>query len=74
MPNNLKVFGSNKTKGHKLDSQNRQRSPMSEGGESTKITYVSGRRIGKDQLCLKEENRQRSPMSEGGDSAKITYF
>ena len=31
--NNLKVFGSNKTKGHKQDSQNRLWSPMPEGGE-----------------------------------------
>ena len=32
-PNNLKVFGSNKNQRSKLDSQNRLRSPMSEGGE-----------------------------------------
>ena len=31
--NNLKVFGSNKTKGPKQDYQNWLRSPMSEGGE-----------------------------------------
>ena len=32
-PNNLKVFGSNKTKETKQDSQNQLRSPVSEGGE-----------------------------------------
>jgi hypothetical protein len=32
-PNNLKVFGSNKTKEPKQDSQNQLRSPVSEGGE-----------------------------------------
>jgi hypothetical protein len=32
-PNNLKVFGSKKTKGPKQDSQNRLWSPMPEGGE-----------------------------------------
>jgi hypothetical protein len=31
---------SNKTKVPKQDSQNRLRSPMSEGGESAKVTYV----------------------------------
>jgi hypothetical protein len=31
--NNLKIFGSKKTKGPKQDSQIRQTSPMSEGGE-----------------------------------------
>jgi hypothetical protein len=33
MPNNFKVFGSNKTKETKQDSQNWLWSPMSEGGE-----------------------------------------
>ena len=32
-PNNLKVFGSNKTKGPKQDSQNRFMLLMPEGGE-----------------------------------------
>jgi hypothetical protein len=32
-PNNFKVFVSNKTKGHKQDSQNRLRSYKPEGGE-----------------------------------------
>jgi hypothetical protein len=32
-PNNLKVFGSKKTKGPIQDSQNRLWSPMPEGGE-----------------------------------------
>jgi hypothetical protein len=34
-PINLKVFGSNKIKGHKLNriSKNQRRSPMPEGGE-----------------------------------------
>ena len=32
-PNNLKVFGSKKNKGHTWDSQNRQASAMLEGGE-----------------------------------------
>jgi hypothetical protein len=32
-PNNLKVCGSNNTKGPKRDSQNRLRSPMPDGGE-----------------------------------------
>ena len=32
-PNNLKVFGSNKNKGPKQDSQNRPRSPIPDGGE-----------------------------------------
>ena len=32
-PIDLKVFGSNKTKGPKQDNQNRLRSPMPEGGE-----------------------------------------
>jgi hypothetical protein len=31
--NNLKLFGSNKTKGHKQDRQNLIRSPMREEGE-----------------------------------------
>jgi hypothetical protein len=33
-PNNLKVFGSNKTKGFKQDRQNCLWSPIFEGGES----------------------------------------
>jgi len=33
MPNNLKVFGSKKTNWFKQESQNRQRSSMSEEGE-----------------------------------------
>jgi hypothetical protein len=33
-PNNLKVFGSNKTKGPKHNNQNLQKSPMPEGGEN----------------------------------------
>ena len=33
-PNNLKVFGSNKTKGPRDDSQNRMRSHMSEKRET----------------------------------------
>jgi len=32
-PNNIKAFGSNKTKGPKQDSQNWQRSSMPTGGE-----------------------------------------
>jgi hypothetical protein len=32
--NNFKIFGSNKTKGPKQDSQNRLRSPMPGGGQS----------------------------------------
>jgi len=32
-PNNLKVFGNNKTKGSKQDSQNRLIPPMHDGGE-----------------------------------------
>ena len=34
-PNNLKVFGSNKTKGPKEDNQNQLRSAMPKGGKST---------------------------------------
>jgi hypothetical protein len=36
-PNNLKVFGSNKTKGTKEDNQNQLRSAMPKGGKSTVI-------------------------------------
>jgi len=32
-PNNLRIFGNNKTKGPKQDSQYQLRSSMSEGGE-----------------------------------------
>jgi hypothetical protein len=32
-PNNVKIFRSNKTKGHKQDRQNQLRSPMPDGGD-----------------------------------------
>ena len=41
-PNNLKVFDCKKTKGYKQDCQNRERSPMTEGGEITYINYNKG--------------------------------
>jgi len=41
-PNNSKVFDSKKTKEYKQDSQNRERSPMTEGRERTYINYSKG--------------------------------
>jgi hypothetical protein len=42
-PNNFKVFGSNKTKGHKQDNQNRLRSYTPEGGEGQKNKQKSSK-------------------------------
>ena len=36
------MLGNKKTKGYKQDSQNRPRSPMTEGGEITYINYNKG--------------------------------
>ena len=54
--NNLKVFGSKKTKGSKQNSQNLLRSPMSEGGEQENQKPKKG-----------TQNLLRTPMSEGGE-------